>query len=76
MTAELRSSHYEAFIDKLRWIVEHDTFQKAIIGLIVLNAITIGLETSKTVTSQVGTFLAIFEALVLYLQPSISISRV
>ncbi len=65
MTAELRSSHYEAFIDKLRSIVEHDTFQRLIIGLIVLNAITIGLETSETVTSQVGWLLGAFEALVL-----------
>lgn len=53
---------------RLRAIVEHPRWEKTILTIIVLNAITLGLETSGTVMAQVGplllvldkTFLAIF----------------
>lgn len=41
----------------LRSLVTHPTFERLVIGIIVINAITLGLETSPTVMAAVGGFL-------------------
>lgn len=41
----------------LRAIVEHPNWERTILTIIVLNAVTLGLETSGTVMAQVGPFL-------------------
>ncbi|MEQ8237976.1 MAG: ion transporter [Cyclobacteriaceae bacterium] len=44
-------------LDGLKGFIETNEFQYSIIGLIVINAITIGLETSPTITGAVGSWL-------------------
>ena len=44
-------------LDKLKNFLETKQFQYTIIGLILLNAITIGLETSPTITNALGNWL-------------------
>ena len=51
---------------KLRSIVESRGFQFSITAIIVLNAITLGLETSPTVMAAVGPALLFFDAAVLW----------
>jgi voltage-gated sodium channel len=43
--------------DRLQRLVTHPMFERFIIGIIVLNAITLGLETSKTVMASYGDLL-------------------
>ena len=50
---------------KLRALVESQTFQRAITALIVVNAITLGLETSPTVMDAAGGLLTILDKAVL-----------
>lgn len=45
-------------MDRLRAIVDHPRTEQFIIGLIVLNAITLGLETSSTIMAEYGTVLS------------------
>jgi voltage-gated sodium channel len=42
------------FMDSLKAIVTHPRTERIIIGLIIVNAITLGLETSKTVMAEIG----------------------
>jgi voltage-gated sodium channel len=52
-------------IDQLRAIIEHPRFERVIVALIVVNAVTLGLETSPTVMSRVGPLLAIVDNIIL-----------
>ncbi|WP_366937852.1 ion transporter [Phreatobacter sp.] len=52
-------------IDKLRALIQHPRFETAIIVLIVINAITLGLETSPTVMAQMGGLLLTIDNIVL-----------
>ena len=50
---------------KAKQLVESQRFQKSIIGLIIINAIILGLETSGTVMDAVGTWLKLADSLIL-----------
>ena len=52
-------------MDWLRTIVEDPRTERFIMALIVLNAITLGLETSETIMARYGTFLTVFDRLVI-----------
>jgi len=49
----------------LRRIVDHPMFDRSIIFLIILNAITLGMETSTTIMDAIGPFLKALDALIL-----------
>lgn len=51
--------------ERVRAFVEHPRFEQAIVVLIVLNAITLGLETSSAVMSRFGGVLTTFDRLAL-----------
>jgi len=51
--------------EKIKYFVESKVFQNFIIGLIILNGITMGLETSKSIMADFGTVLHIFDSLVI-----------
>ena len=51
--------------DRARALVEHTRFQKFIIWVIVVNAVTLGLETSTTVTRNFGDLLHVADHLML-----------
>jgi voltage-gated sodium channel len=51
--------------DRARVLVEHKRFQQVIIWVIVVNAITLGLETSSSVMSEAGGFLNVVDRLTL-----------
>ena len=53
------------FREKLRRLVEDERFQRAIIALIALNAVTLGLETSSTVMEAAGGLLRAVDRIVL-----------
>ena len=38
----------------LEWLVTHPTFERFVIGVIVVNAIALGMETSQTVMGTIG----------------------
>lgn len=50
---------------RVRQLVENATFQKAIMTLIVVNAFTLGMETSPTVMAAVGPQLLVFDKIVI-----------
>ena len=50
---------------RVRNLVDHPTFQKAVMTLIVVNAITLGLETSSKAMGYVGPVLMIFDKVVI-----------
>ena len=50
---------------RIRRLVEHQTFQKSIMILIVINAFTLGAETSPTVMGLIGPQLLIFDKIVI-----------
>ncbi|MEM7222338.1 MAG: ion transporter [Pseudomonadota bacterium] len=50
---------------QLQGLLESALFQRTITGLIVLNAITLGLETSQTVMAAAGGLLLVFDKLIL-----------
>ena len=50
---------------RVRRLVEYQTFQKSIMALIVVNAITLGAETSPTIVGLVGPQLLIFDQIVI-----------
>lgn len=52
-------------MQKIKSLVESKLFQNFIITLIIINGITMGLETSKTVMNSVGTFINIFDKFVI-----------
>ncbi|PCJ07742.1 MAG: voltage-gated sodium channel [Rhodobacteraceae bacterium] len=51
--------------DKARIFVERDSVRNSILGVIIFNAITLGLSTSSTVTDQVGGLLSLIDRAVL-----------
>lgn len=51
--------------DKVRALVTSRRWEMVIIGLIILNALTLGLETSQTVMEKIGGFLVAFDNLIL-----------
>lgn len=53
------------FLGKMQGVLEPAQFQRAIIALIVLNAITLGLETSSRVMAAVGPLLLLLDQLIL-----------
>jgi len=50
---------------KLLWLVEHPRFQRTIIVLILVNAVTLGLETSPWVMDRIGSFLLVLDRTIL-----------
>lgn len=50
---------------RIRRLVEHQTFQKSIMILIVINAFTVGAETSSTVMGLIGPELLVFDKVVI-----------
>ena len=50
---------------KIKNIVDSSSFSKVIIYLIVLNGITMGLETSKTFMQSYGAFTTLFNQIVI-----------
>ncbi len=50
---------------KLVWLVDHPLFQRAVIGLILVNAVTLGLETSPWVMKAAGPFLIALDRTIL-----------
>ena len=62
-TAYPRSA--SAFRNRIRQLVDNPVFQKAIMLLIVVNAVTLGLETSPTVTALLGAELQVFDQVVI-----------
>ena len=51
--------------EKVKNFVESNAFQNTIIGLIVFNSITIGMETSSTVMSSFGNKLLLIDKIIL-----------
>jgi len=51
--------------DKAREFVERDSVRNSILGVIIFNAITLGLSTSSTVTDQIGGLLSVIDRAVL-----------
>ncbi len=51
--------------EKVLHLVQSAKFQNFIMMLIIINGVTMGLETSKAITSEFGTFLDIFDILVI-----------
>ena len=52
-------------MNKLREIVESNLFERLIVGLIIINAITLGLETYKPVMDIIGSALHVIDRLIL-----------
>lgn len=50
---------------RIKFFVEHARFQNSIIALIVVNAIILGLETSKTIMADYGVWLKTIDAIIL-----------
>ena len=50
---------------RVRRLVENPVFQKAIMALIVVNAFTLGMETSPTVMAAIGSQLLVFDQIVI-----------
>ena len=50
---------------KVKNFVESNAFQNTIIGLIVFNSITIGMETSSTIMSSFGNTLLLIDKIIL-----------
>lgn len=46
-------------------IIRHPRFEQAILGIIILNAITLGLDTSASVTARFGGLLAVIDTIIL-----------
>jgi voltage-gated sodium channel len=54
-------------MDRLRALLSHPFTEKAVISLIIINAITLGLETSKPVMEQFGTVLHLVDQIILWI---------
>ncbi|MEC7489461.1 MAG: ion transporter [Pseudomonadota bacterium] len=64
----MRTTKPNIFLSAREWVyrlVESSGFQKAIMALIVVNAITLGMETSTTVMSVIGPELQLFDQFVI-----------
>ena len=64
-TLETATSGIPTIRSRVRRLVENATFQKAIMALIVVNAIALGLETSATVAGVAGKWLYVFDRIVI-----------
>ena len=53
------------FRSRIRSLVENPVFQNAVMALIVVNAVTLGLETSPTVMALIGPELMVFDSIVI-----------
>ena len=53
--------------DRAREFVERDSVRNTILGVIIFNAITLGLSTSSTVTDQIGGLLSVIDRTVLWI---------
>jgi len=53
------------FRSQLRWLVTHPVFERAILTVIVLNAITLGLETSQSIMARLGTLLHVLDTIMM-----------
>lgn len=42
---------------KIKWLIEHSISQKIIIGLIIINAVLLGMETSTAIMASAGTYI-------------------
>ncbi len=51
--------------DKARIFVERDMVRNAILGVIIFNAVTLGMSTSPTITAKIGGFLEVIDRVVL-----------
>ena len=51
--------------EKIKTIVDGSTFKNFIIALIIINGITMGLETSKVITSSYGALISLFDIFVI-----------
>ena len=66
MTGTFRWQHTTTeLVNRLQVILENPRFERFIIGAIVINGITLGLETSSTVMMRVGTALHVLDHLLL-----------
>jgi voltage-gated sodium channel len=54
-------------VDSLRRLISHPFTEKFIIGLIIINAITLGLETSKSVMERAGGLLHMIDQIILWI---------
>lgn len=63
-TFSMRSKHI-TLRQKVKHLVEHDVFRNVIIGLIILNGIILGMETSPSIMAQVGETLLFIDNLIL-----------
>lgn len=61
----LKNKSFAGWRQKAADIVEHRYFVRSIIALIILNAVTIGLETDKDMMAAYGTFFHIFDIVVI-----------
>lgn len=52
-------------LDKVKTVIEHPRFERLIVILIIVNAITLGLETSQTVMDRFGAVLHAIDAIIL-----------
>lgn len=51
--------------DKAREFVERDSVKNTILGVIIFNAVTLGMSTSDTITAQIGPMLKVIDEVVL-----------
>ena len=61
------SSNISGLRSRIYGLVENPVFQKAIMALIVINAITLGFETSPTVMAAIGPELQVFDQIVIWI---------
>ena len=61
------SSNISGLRGRIYGLVENPVFQKAIMALIVINAITLGFETSPTVMAAIGPELQVFDQIVIWI---------
>lgn len=59
------ATSFSTLQEKVRKLVEHQWFRRPIIVVIILNAITLGLDTSPSIVAQYGGALGLFDKLVL-----------
>ena len=60
-----RSRRSTKIRQRVRKLVDHPTFQKTIMTLIVINAVTLGFETSPTIMGYIGPALQVFDKIVI-----------
>jgi voltage-gated sodium channel len=66
----------ETSMDRLRALVSHPLTEKVVITLIIINAITLGLETSKPVMAHFGTVLHVIDTVILWVFVAELVARI